>query len=632
MIDVRYDPLLQAALVAEATDSLLAGQAAIFGGAGISMFRQSRLPGWMEMICALLEQIAGPSGRREFRFVTSPRNNYMELLFNEQALQLMTEVLGLDSIERALTSCLDAPNHSRSHRMFAWAHQQCGASLLTTNFDELIERAGVQSGHVLKMHGTLSCLSKARFTVNKVFSPLEHSLLRDTKNCLLGRTLVVLGYGGEDEFDVVPALLNENDGPSRVIWVVHFDGRGSPPPLSDSVQRRFEAWGKKAIALAADTDSFIEQIYQTSVARDAALADPELADWQCKRLRTARADWGWWKGGVRAWGRQLRRTRTSDVCYLWARILEHLRIYQVKGPRGGVRNFAVDAFVRFRNCEEVSAERLLDADARLAAIRRTIGKPDLHEFATIVRRIKSAIQRTSNPKRRRSLKLLLGRTQQQFATAYFGVGLDLASRRHMLRARQLVNEAITFRKAIKDLEAPYSLFQQFIMAYYIAKNGLGDFDDFAPRHWESQLLPKLKGAAATYRRLRQPEHCGTMQHNVAFVYQVLAERLQAAGKQKESRAMFLRSISWCEKGRTIRIRLRDPRMIAQSEVRIAQCKLALARLAVRMDIKERHIADAELRITEAKRLYDRTPQETHRLEDVHEVVKEIASLQATGRA
>lgn len=63
----------------ETADALLSGQVALYAGAGVSMFRQSRLPGWVEMICALLEQIAGPAWRREFRFVTSRRIDKIEM-------------------------------------------------------------------------------------------------------------------------------------------------------------------------------------------------------------------------------------------------------------------------------------------------------------------------------------------------------------------------------------------------------------------------------------------------------------------------------------------------------------------------------------------------------------------------
>lgn len=626
VIKARHGPLCQSRLAREAADALLSGQAALFAGAGVSMARQSRLPGWPDMIRALLQQFAGPAGRREFRYVTSPRNDYMRLLFNEQALQLTVEVLGLESTASALTACLDSPHHSRSHRMFAWAQRRCGATLLTTNFDELIERAGARPDCVLKLHGTLSRLSEARFTVDNVFSPLDRSLLRPTQDCLAGRTLIVVGYGGEDEFDVVPALLDEKRGPSRVIWVSHHDGHGEPQPLSDSVVRRFQTLGTRAVALAADTDRFLKQVYQAVVGRDASLVDPELEDWQVRRIRTGQADAGWWKSGVHAWGRKLRRERSPDVAYLWARILEHLRIYQVRGRHGEVHNFAADAFERFRQWDGVTTERLLDADARLAAMRRTIGQPDMREFASVLRRIKHAIGRTADSDVRSKLERLSGRTQQQFASAYFGVGLKTKSRRHVARARELVTQTIAYRRAIRDPEVAYTLFSQFIMAYYVDKNGLGDFEDFAPPRWRKDLLPELKQAATRFRRKRQPEHCGTTQHNVAFVYQVLAERHEAAGEQVKARTMYRRAIAWCEKGRAIRTRLRDPRMIAQSEVRIAQCKLALARLVSRKDLKKRLIGEAERSVAEVKSLYDRTPQEGHRLDDIKELRAAIASM------
>ena len=67
-------------------------------------------------------------------------------------------------------------------------------------------------------------------------------------------------------------------------------------------------------------------------------------------------------------------------------------------------------------------------------------------------------------------------------------------------------------------------------------------------------------------------------------------------------------------------------MIAQSEVRISQCQLGLARSSRRRAEAIRLIDEAEQRAIEARRLYERTPQEKHRFRDIEAILEEVERI------
>src|SRR5262249_42758769 len=151
-------------------------------------------------------------------YVSDRKNGLQGYLFNEMLLYLMKQVLGLNPTAAALRACLDTDRYALSHRVLAWATRHHDVSMLTANFDQLIQQAGAR-GPVLQLHGTLSNLEEARFSADSVFAPLEASLQGQTKELIRKRVLVVLGYGGEDEFDILPALLEGDPVPERVLWV-----------------------------------------------------------------------------------------------------------------------------------------------------------------------------------------------------------------------------------------------------------------------------------------------------------------------------------------------------------------------------------------------------------------------------
>lgn len=627
--------------VPEIRDALLDRRLAVFAGAGISMGGRANLPGWTPLIKALLREIAGTDGLEAYEYVTNDQHAYMQLLFNEVILQLMKEILGLDATRAALICCLDAPVCNPSHRFLAWSARRFGCELLTTNFDVLLERAGAPPERVLKLHGTLDDLEGARFTVDNVFQPLAKNLDRDTKARIAGKTLLVIGYRGEDEFDVVPTLLQGSRPPARVLWIVH-DRRTADaldrlpsPRMTDGIRARLNNRVRRgtAAAIAANTPALLEAVYQSVIARKPEAVDPELDDWTPGA--TALAD-DWWDAPIREWGEALRHDRGEAVRYLWARVLDHLRVYQVSEISGKTRNFVQEAFERFRGASPTSAYRMADAAVRAAVMRRTLGAPDLAAFAEVDRTILDGIARTPDDGQRQEWQRLRGYELHQHAVAIQSDGLRQKELGRLRAALDKLREAQDYRGSLHDDEVAFSVFQQYILATKVEQLFPGNLNTFAPLEWRNTLADDLVRYARRFQASNRPSASGTTWHNAGYVHQQGALELETSNDLRAAENEFGRALVCYETGKKIRARLRDPRMIAQSDVRLAECELGLVRLEIKQGLHARGAVTRSIRrLQKASRywvgvhaLYAGLPQEPMRYDDLNGIGEGVIQLLA----
>jgi SIR2-like domain len=225
---------------------------------------------WVEKIVGLVQ----PSGPLRF----------------ETAMEELTETAdpSLDVL-----SFLDSAEPGRLHRGVAWAAAQ-GVQLVTVNFDDLVERAlgarGAQpwtvdmqaessarssgSIEVLKLHGTRWVHDGSgrhpsdrplHATIRQIvrsgggisLPPHAHELFAST---LQGRRLLVLGYSGSDDLDVMPSLAQCR--PAAVTWVQHAPAAMATPEdlVSAGTSHLLESWrgaGVEASLVAAETAKFL---------------------------------------------------------------------------------------------------------------------------------------------------------------------------------------------------------------------------------------------------------------------------------------------------------------------------------------------------------------------------------------
>jgi tetratricopeptide (TPR) repeat protein len=601
-------------IVSEITEDIKSGRMAFMFGAGISLYRRSCCPSWLEMVEAILTEIAEFSPPEELPHILQP---HFGLLFNEVFFQITDHVLHRERTADLIQACIGTREFSNIHRFVAWLIDNFDVRVLTTNFDELIEAAGFSPGRsdrLLKLHGTLSDIDSARFTVNSVFQPLSQDIAEKARASIRGRTLLIAGYSGMDEFDVMPVLFNPVAGPNRVIWVCHLGGS-----IDESVTRHFEK--VRTCVIEADIDDILSKVHsQISVTQSSDLI---LDSWQTVPEKCK--DQMWWRKKLHLWVDDLRRTDHPKLNYLWARFADHLRLYRVK-VNGLPRNLVAEAYESVLRHDSLNRTISLEIRARVAYMKRTIGDGSsaVQELEHVISDARQAISTNQLDAESNAMKSLLGWMIHQQAST-------LQNLKKFQSAKDTFEEAIRQRESINDPELPYSIFGHFMNAYQAKKNNVGHIDTFAQHNWRDWLAGKLDRFADSFKEEFEIEHYAITRHNAAFVYQYIAEELEDSHQLSQAMKYLRCALERYESAMDYRQRLRDPRMIAQSGTRVAQCQTSMARIHLNAgSTTQEHIQtlldSSEDHARSVEQIYRNIPQEEFRYDDVHRVLEEIAQL------
>jgi tetratricopeptide (TPR) repeat protein len=230
------------------------GEATFFVGAGVSAPPPSRLPLAAGLVASLIAPVLQP-----LRLPAGLARSVIKALVRlrpEVITDILLEHLGIDAARPLLRVLRGTPN---AWHGFLSAALAGGCSVITTNLDTLIEEAAaieprfgtivgsdveetVNANSILfKIHGSIGgdaaeAISSVALAVRQVGRGLS---LRQTgllRTLVEHRPLVVLGYSGRDDFDILPALLNvERTAPG--VWVVHERDRPIRP-VAGSARRR----------------------------------------------------------------------------------------------------------------------------------------------------------------------------------------------------------------------------------------------------------------------------------------------------------------------------------------------------------------------------------------------------------
>ena len=231
------------------------GEATFFVGAGVSAPPPSSLPLAAGLVASLvapvLEPLALPAN------LARKVESALVALRPEVITDVLLEHLGIDAARPLPRVLRGRPN--AWHGLLA-AALGAGCCVLTTNFDTLIEQAcdalgaryrtvvgtavegGVAAQSTLfKIHGSIGgdALQSVALAVRQVGHGLSIPQTRLLQTLVENRPLLVLGYSGRDDFDILPALLNvQRTAPG--LWVVHERGTAIRP-VAGPARRRSDA-------------------------------------------------------------------------------------------------------------------------------------------------------------------------------------------------------------------------------------------------------------------------------------------------------------------------------------------------------------------------------------------------------
>lgn len=226
---------------------------AVLAGAGISYAPPSCLPTAAEWMRSIISALPLPDAQgAELRDATSPAwpkgLGYYHFLRFEQILEALR--LTIDPKLETLAAALpDSPANTYHHALAALI--EAGFPVLTTNFDSLIEKACAgrgtpisvlaTQGHyveyekhpdrfprpLFKLHGSLTgSLAAVQTDVIGTFDAVSSELIVGSPKwsviyrILSSHDLLVIGYSGGDDFDVMPIIAHAKNG-RRLCWIGH---------------------------------------------------------------------------------------------------------------------------------------------------------------------------------------------------------------------------------------------------------------------------------------------------------------------------------------------------------------------------------------------------------------------------
>lgn len=230
----------------------------IFAGAGISLDSPSNLPISKHIIDEILKSVT-PNKNIKDKLLKFSRGSHTDKLYGDfiRFEMLLDVISDIDPKLEVLNFIRDFDTPNLNHYNLAKAAIK-GDYIITPNFDCLIEKAILNLGYepiticynkdfdnwnfkhskkqipVFKIHGSFfkytGILNKriisrtsiqatlSSVSSNKVLFKLRSSKFNFLKNVVENsNNLIIIGYSGNDDFDIIPSLYNIN--PHKIIWI-----------------------------------------------------------------------------------------------------------------------------------------------------------------------------------------------------------------------------------------------------------------------------------------------------------------------------------------------------------------------------------------------------------------------------
>ncbi len=474
------------------------------------------------------------------------------------------------------------------HLFLSWAVVYHDAKVLTPNIDVLIETSGKdvfptwsdicrvpvkpielrqwldsRKGGILKLHGTIEHVHTVRIAINDIFVGLGHPLKRCFSEVLKSHHLLVLGYRGADEFDINPVLFRSRPK-ARILWVFHCESPGSDPEATERLFKRHEHLLSRLQRLnaeiaIAETQEFVRRLCLLSLQSDKDNMPSELVEWATSSVfpccQTTPLTSSLWESQLQAWAAKI---SPEDRLHVWARILEYVGEYQK----------AMDVYQRcFETASGKPSLKRAETLFRLAWLRRR-ANPSLellNLFEEAADEIEDVIERHLAAKP--EALLLKGAILHQ-------KGRLLQDRNDFESALESLVSAESLRQAINDyIGVAFTKFQRFMLgerAQRVLGESVNIIGSFSPE-WQERLAPELEKASRALRRKGNLRDFTVMNHNIAFLYQFIAERIMIKSEAwEDALVLILKVTRKYHIVKRLRERLYEPRERAMTYARLAE--------------------------------------------------------------
>ncbi|MDI9394788.1 MAG: hypothetical protein QM426_04945 [Euryarchaeota archaeon] len=615
---MNLDPEL---IIDEIVDELEKSRVTFLVGAGISALRTSHVPAWGELVSEILTHIAGLEKKDEINYVLS----YNELLFNEVIFKIISEVLGVDDTVSLLKCSIDNDNFNLIHAQLAYFSAYHGAEIITPNFDELLEKSHKflkleKPLNITKVHGTVSNLYLARFTVDNIFKPLNDEISEKVKSNLKGKLLVVMGYRGADTFDLMPLLTSEDYCPDKIIWFTRNKEKAEIKNNNDLFKRNI-------VLVEGVFDNYLEKLFNIVIRRDTSKLNISPDWWKVSITQnTSKLNISpdWWKVNIAQFFNKLSPEKLSLQPFLWARILEHVKGYNIYGDDSKDKNnYAVlNAFTSYieKNDDLPVNYIYLYSKAHLLYTKRIAGiDVSNNDFSELINNIETQLKEYNSYE----LQSLLGWVYHQYAVSLQSNDSNDSNDGNYFQARLMLLKACEIRTKLNDPEYVFSLFQLFMNAYNASKKNNWEVDELVPIGWRKWMIHEMERYSKIFTENYKYELNSTNLHNLGCLYQYLAFEKHTKSEMEEKYLSL--ATKYYKEALKVRMHLCDKRLVAQSKIRICQSYFLLVKRA-NHDISE-YYSEIEEHIKDIEAIYKRIPQEDFRYNDLKELKQELVSWQ-----
>ncbi len=218
----------------------------------------------------------------------------------EEMFEVLINQVGTHVLEPLSTFAMGEP--ATEHMDACLIANSIGAPVITTNFDDLLEKARERlsrSVHVIPVHGSATDMNSLRVAVRQVSYFNAETVRRLAGEFVHGRQVLVAGYGGGDS-DLFP-LFNTA---ASLVWL--FRRSTWVPSGLPTRYSRLREIGAPIFACTGDIGPFLATL-RSELGLPTVLGEPIPVDWQ---------------GAVERWGRSLHGTQRFEAI---GALLRHAR-------------------------------------------------------------------------------------------------------------------------------------------------------------------------------------------------------------------------------------------------------------------------------------------------------------------
>jgi len=621
-----------------------------FVGSGISFDPPSMLPSWTDIAKGAIGSLCSDALKSEQEELISRSKNIRP----EVLLDFMYGVIGDKAVE--VLDVLNTENFNINHAFLASAILDSNISVITINYDELIELAATRMfrraiSHIyydengfnkwlnldrkptglFKLHGTIGDKQSIRAALGQVAAGPSKAMSELLKHFIENYDVIFWGYSLTDDFDIVPILLR-NIQPKGVILLRHKGN--SIPEARENIQEDLEKEEK-------DLEENIDRLIKGGLSARKRGEIQEKSYDQRKKVNYMRLF-------LRAKHFKMESLSPQFFIPIWRKLIEEKRSRQIE-----------QFFSQWSN-DVVEAERLL-IGAEIFFYLREEREP-WRKVIDLCRRVIDILkpQSDSDPEKLIHAYFLKGWAHRLLgsegankqAIISFEQAEDIINRfRELspkLRARrgeilhqkgivyqrlknynlalQSLNEALEIRRELKDkADIAFTEFQIFMV-----NEDMGKFKEEYPSDYIKALENTLNRAQDELHERGDIRRENIMRHNIAFIHQRLGTKNAEQGFFEKGREQLTKAIERYIKTIEERRLIFDVGGIAMAKHRFGQCYQELASISLKLEEHERassEIEEARKHLEEASGIYNRMG-DSYRQGLVEETNKSVNELES----